>query len=95
MNKPTQYEPTPQDAAWARWIVTLMPLEGRGYVHYPNSGLVYRVVRERGLLELQNSYKLRFMEQRVMHDRTVAIFNSIGWMVTPPSQYMQQVASAA
>lgn len=73
------YTPNAVDLLWAQNVVAV--LRDNGALAYPATKLMYRLRRPTKVLELTNPEELQDPESRETHERTVIVFNKIGWKV--------------
>ncbi len=76
-----EYKPTVIDRLW---VENLIKITGDGAVWgWPDTGLIYRLSHKDKCLILLNPDRLSDAHARIGHDRTIVVFQTIGYTVKP------------
>jgi hypothetical protein len=74
-----QFVPRPMDIAWANQMIELIK-EG-GTLIYPATDMIYEFHHSEKTLVLKNPSQLVYIDSLLIHLRTVATFEKVGWTV--------------
>lgn len=77
-NMDVKYVPKPVDKEWMRGMLAI--IKDGGILAYPSTGLVYHVDhQDKSLMLVDESLSTASLDSYVVHQRTIAVLQAIGW----------------